>query len=122
MNPWLKRLFGNANGLNKMVKFDNKDNYKVAGIYQDLPHNSTLYEIKLLLPWKKYITTEDWLKNAMTQWNNHSWQAYAQMADHVDMEKETEKIKNVVMSHKVALTDGKEAAVLFPMDKWRLVQ
>ncbi|MEO7960367.1 MAG: ABC transporter permease, partial [Ginsengibacter sp.] len=115
-----KALFGNANALNKMVKFDNKNNFKVAGIYQDLPHNSTLYETKLLLPWKKYVTTEDWLKNAITQWNNHSWQAFAQMADHVDMAKETEKIKNVVMSHKVALTDGREQAVLFPMNKWRL--
>lgn len=115
-----KALFGNANALNKTVKFDNKDNFKVAGIYQDLPHNSTLYEAKLLLPWKKYVTTEDWLKNAMTQWNNHSWQAYAQVAEHVDMAKESEKIKNVVMSHKVAFTDGKEQAVLFPMNKWRL--
>lgn len=115
-----KALFGNAVALNKMVRFDNKDNYKVAGIYQDLPRNSTLYETKLLLPWKKYVTTEEWLKDAMTQWNNHSWQAYAQMANNVDMEKESEKIKDVVMSHKVALTDGVEKAVLFPMDKWRL--
>jgi ABC-type antimicrobial peptide transport system permease subunit len=115
-----KTLFGNEDAINKMVRFDNKDNFKVEGVYEDLPHNSTLYETKLLLPWKKYITTEDWLKNAMTQWNNHSWQAYVQMADNIDMAQESEKIKNVVMDHKVALTDGKEQAVLFPMAKWRL--
>lgn len=115
-----KRLFGNADPINKMVKLDNKDSYKVAGVFEDLPHNTSLYDTKLLLPWKKYITTEEWLKNAATQWNNHSWQAYAQVADNVNMEKETEKIKNVVMAHKVAATDGKEQAYLFPMDKWRL--
>ncbi|CAN5194044.1 hypothetical protein BH20BAC1_BH20BAC1_12170 [soil metagenome] len=115
-----KTLFGNEDAINKMVRFDNKDNFKVEGVYEDLPHNSTLYETKLLLPWKKYITTEEWLKNAMTQWNNHSWQAYVQVADNIDMGRESEKIKNVVMDHKVALTDGKEQAVLFPMDKWRL--
>jgi ABC-type antimicrobial peptide transport system permease subunit len=115
-----KTLFGNADAMNKMVKFDNKESYKVAGVYQDLPHNTTLYETKLLLPWQKYITTEKWLKNAATQWNNHSWQAYVQVADNIDMSKETEKIKNVVMAHKVAATDGKEQAVLFPMNKWRL--
>jgi hypothetical protein len=103
-----------------MVKLDNKDSYKVAGVYQDLPRNTSRYETKLLLPWKKYITTEEWLKNAATQWNNHSWQAYVQLADNVSMDKETEKIKNVVMAHKVAATDGKEQAYLFPMDKWRL--
>jgi len=43
-----------------------------------------------------------------------------QVADNVNMGKETEKIKNVVMAHKVAATDGKEQAYLFPMDKWRL--
>jgi putative ABC transport system permease protein len=115
-----KALFGNEDAVSKIVKFDNKENFKVAGVFADLPHNSTLYETKLLLPWKKYITTEDWLKNAATQWNNHSWQAFVQVADKVDMAQETEKIKNVVMVHKVAATQGKEQAVLFPMNKWRL--
>src|SRR4029078_3820988 len=70
--------------------------------------------------WKKYITTEQWLKNAATQWNNHSWQAFVQVAAHIDMDKETEKIKNIVMVHKNAKTDGVEEAYLFPMNKWRL--
>ena len=115
-----KTLFGNEDAVNKMIRLDNKDNYKVAGVFEDLPHNTSLYETKLLLPWKKYITTENWLKRAATQWNNHSWQAYVQMADNVNMDKETEKIKNVVMAHKVAATDGEEKALLFPMNKWRL--
>jgi len=115
-----KTLFGNADPINKMIRLDNKDNYKVAGVFEDLPRNSTLYDTKFLLPWKKYITTEQWLKDAGTQWNNHSWQAFAQVADNIDMDKETKKIKDVVMVHKNVKTDGKEQAVLFPMDKWRL--
>jgi putative ABC transport system permease protein len=115
-----KNLFGNADAINKTIRFDNKYDFKVAGVYEDFPHNTSLYDVKLLLPWKKYITTEQWLKDAPTQWNNHSWQAYVQVADNIDMDKETEKIKNVVMVHKNEKTDGKEQAVLFPMDKWRL--
>ena len=115
-----KTLFGDADPINKMIRLDNKDNYKVAGVFEDFPHNTTLYDSKLFLPWKKYITTEEWLKNAATQWNNHSWQAFVQVADNINMDKETEKIKNVVMVHKNAKTDGREQAVLFPMDKWRL--
>jgi len=115
-----KTLFGDVDPINKMIRLDNKDNYKVAGVFEDLPHNTTLYDAKYFLPWKKYITTEEWVKNAATQWNNHSWQAFVQVADNINMEKETEKIKNVVMVHKVAATDGKEQAYLFPMDKWRL--
>ncbi|MFL5739883.1 MAG: ABC transporter permease [Flavisolibacter sp.] len=115
-----KTLFGDADPLNKIIRLDNKDNYKVAAVFEDFPHNTTLHDTKLFLPWSKYITTEKWLKDAATQWNNHSWQAYVQMAGHMNMDKETEKIRNVVMVHKNAVTEGKEQALLFPMDKWRL--
>ena len=116
-----KALFGNANtAINKTIKLDNKDDYKVAGVYEDLPHNTTLYDAKLFLPWNKYITTEPWLKSAATQWNNHSWQAFVQLNDNVDIAKESEKIKNVSTVHLNPVTEGKEELLLQPMDKWRL--
>ncbi|MEP7143638.1 MAG: ABC transporter permease, partial [Ferruginibacter sp.] len=116
-----KSLFGNVNAaINKTVRFDNKDNYKIAGIFEDLPHNTSLYESKLFLPWKKYITTEQWLKDVTADWNNHGWQVFVQINNKIDINKETEKIKNVSMAHKVAATEGKESLVLQPMDKWRL--
>jgi ABC-type antimicrobial peptide transport system permease subunit len=115
-----KTFFGDADPIDKMIRLDNKDNYKVAGVFEDFPRNTSLYTTKLFLPWKKYITTEQWLKDAATQWNNHSWQAFAEVADNINMDKETEKIKDVVMVHKNVKTEGKEQAVLFPMDKWRL--
>jgi len=115
-----KTLFGETDPMNKMIRLDNTDNYKVAGVYEDFPRNTNLNDTKFLLSWKKYITTEPYLKEALTQWNNHSWQAFVQVADHIDMDKETEKIKNIIMLHKEEKTQGKEQAVLFPMDKWRL--
>src|SRR6476661_3597129 len=115
-----KTLFSDADPINKMIRLDNKDNYKVAGVFEDFPRNTTLYDAKLFLPWEKYITTEQCLKDAATQWNNHSWQAFVQVADNINMDKETQKVKDVVMVHKNAKTDGREQAVLFPMDKWRL--
>jgi hypothetical protein len=115
-----KTLFGDADAMEKMIRLDDLDNYKVAGVFEDFPRNTRLYETKFLLPWKKYITTEQWLKDAATQWNNHSWQVFVELADHIDADRETQKIKDVVMAHKTAKTQGREQAVLFPMDKWRL--
>ena len=115
-----KALFGDADAINKTIKFDNRFDFKVAGVFEDFPHNTTLYDSKLLLPWKKYITTEEWLKNAATQWNNHSWQAFVQVADNADIAKVSDKIKMASMVHKDAKTEGKEELVLQPMDKWRL--
>ena len=79
-----------------------------------------LNETKILLSWDKYITTEAWLKNAMTQWGNHSFQAFVQVNDNVDIAKTTGKIKNASMVHLNAAQDGKEELVLQPMDNWHL--
>jgi ABC-type antimicrobial peptide transport system permease subunit len=115
-----KTLFNDDNPINKVIKIDNKDSYKVAGVYEDLPRNSTLYSTKILLAWDKYVTTQPWLKDAMTQWGNHSFQAYVQLNDNVDFAKTTAKIKNASMVHLKEAEDGKEELVLQPMDNWRL--
>ena len=115
-----KALFGSTNPMNKTVKLDNKEDYKVAGVFEDLPGNTTLREAKLFLPWKKYVTTENWLNDAQTQWNNHSFQAYVQVADNRDINAVSNKIKMASVVHKNVATEGKEELVLNPMDNWRL--
>lgn len=115
-----KSLFGNESAIDKTVRFDNKNDFKVAGVYEDLPHNTTLYDMKLLLPWTKYITTENWLKDAQTQWNNHSFQAYVQVRDNGDIDKISARVKMAGMVHKNAKADGKEEMVLQPMANWHL--
>jgi putative ABC transport system permease protein len=115
-----RSLFGKEDPVNKIIKLDNKESYKVTGVFEDLPRNTTLYETKILLSWNKYITTEDWLKGSMTQWGNHSFQAFVQVNDHVDIAKVSDKIKNASMIHLKEAEDGKEELVLQPMDNWRL--
>jgi len=115
-----KALFGNEDAMNKLVKLDNKESYKVTGIYEDLPRNTSFYNTRILLSWNKYITTQDWLKNAMTQWGNHSFQAYVQLNANGNMVKTTAKIRNASMIHLNAARDGKEELVLQPMDNWHL--
>src|SRR5688572_8107250 len=115
-----KALFGNSVAMGKTIKIDNKLDFKVEGVYEDLPHNTTLYEMKLLLPWKKYITTENGLINAQTSWSNRSFQAFVQVNERGSMDKISDKVKNSVMLHKNEITEGKEELLLHPMDKWHL--
>jgi len=115
-----KSLFGVADPINKTVRIDNKYDFKVAGVYEDFPHNTSLNDTKILLSWDKYISTETWMKNAMTEWGNHSWQAFVQVPDHGDIAKTSEKIKKASMIHLNAAQDGVEELVLQPMDNWRL--
>lgn len=125
-----KTLFGDADPIGKTIRLDNNESYKVAGVFRDFTNGNpvsgnsnswpTLQDANYFLPWKKYITREQWIKDAAMDWNNRSWQCYVQLADNIDMDKETDKIKNIVMAHKNAKTDGVESAYLYPMDKWHL--
>jgi ABC-type antimicrobial peptide transport system permease subunit len=110
-------LFGNTNPINKTVKLDNKIDFKVAGVFEDLPHNSTFYRSKFFIPWDKYLTSQNWLKEAQTQWGNHSWQAFVQLNENVDFAKTTAKIKDIPKKH---VEEGKEEVLLHPMSKWHL--
>ncbi len=115
-----RTLFGNDNPMGKMIKWNNKEVFNVAGVYDDFPHNSTLYETNILLPWIKYVNTEDWLKRAQTEWNDHSFQCYVQLNQHVDIAAVEKKIAKVAVSHKNIAIDGDERNGLLGMIDWRL--
>ena len=115
-----KSLFGTTDPMNKTVRLDNRFDFKVTGVYEDFPRNTSLYATRLLLPWSKYIVTENWLKESMTQWGNHSWQCYVQINDHTDFAKTSSRIRKASMIHLNAAQDGVEELVLQPMDNWRL--
>lgn len=123
-----KALFGDADPIGKVIKIDNKDNYSVAGVFRDFPGKSatisttswpTVHDATYFLPWKKYVVTEQWVKDAASDWNGRSWQCFVQLAGNVDVDKETEKIKNIVMAHKNK-GDRLESTYLYAMDKWHL--
>ena len=112
-----KSLFGSEDPMNKILKVDNKLEMKVGGVYEDLPRNTSFYEMQILLPWDTYLSSESWLKNALTQWGNHSFQLFVQLNDRGDFDKITAKIRYIPRAH---VQEGKEELVLQPMDKWRL--
>jgi putative ABC transport system permease protein len=115
-----KSLFSDADPINKVLRIDNQDNYKVAGVYEDLPHNTTLNEAKILLSWNKYVSMVDWVKESMRHWDNKSFHCYVQLKDHVDINKETGRIKLASMIHLNSAIDGREELLLQPMNNWRL--
>jgi len=112
-----RSLFGEEDALNKLVRLDNKTDMKVAGVYADLPYNTTMRDIKVLLPWNWYINNTDWIQNARTQWDNHMCQLYVQLSDHADIDKVNAKIRNVPTPH---INFSREELLLHPMEKWHL--
>ena len=108
-----KALFGNEDPVNKVVRVDNKLEFKVGGVYEDLPHNTTFYESNILLPWDNNANS----LNKQTAWDNHCARLFVQLNGQADFNKVTAKIKNLPTSH---ITGWKEELLLHPLDKVHL--
>lgn len=112
-----KSLFGESDPMGKTVKLNNRHDFTVAGVFEDFPFNSSFEDTRYLLPWDKYISTEDWLKESQTQWMNHSFQLYVQLNEGVNVERSSQKISTIARKH---VNEGDEYAVLQPMKNWHL--
>jgi putative ABC transport system permease protein len=114
-------LFAGADPMGQLIKFDNKASLKVAGVYEDLPHNATLRDVAFIAPWDYYVASHDWVKRAIDNWGESSFQLFVQMTDNADMAKVSEKIKDIKLKN-VDKEDAKYKPVIFlqPMSKWHL--
>lgn len=116
-----KALFGDDSPLNKVIKLDDKADFKVAGVYADLPENTTLHEVAFMAPWNFYASQPDWIGRSADDWSDNSLFMYVQIADNADMSKVSEKIKNVKLNRVGPdLAKAKPAMFLQPMSKWHL--
>lgn len=112
-------FFGAGDPMGKTIKLDNKHDLQVTGVFQDLPHNSRFHEIMYYLPWETYLVDEEWVRNAMTQWGNHSFQLFVQLAENASVDAVSAKIRDVEKNGDKAAT-GNPQILLHPMSKWHL--
>src|ERR1700712_2086401 len=89
-------LFGNDDPINKVVRIDNNKDMKVTGVYQDLPHNTTLTETKFLLPWNN---SANFWSTQSQRWDNHGVQLYVQLNPHVDFNTVSAQVKEIIKLH-----------------------
>jgi len=115
-----KALFGDQDPMGKLIKRNNQKSYTIAGVFADLPRNSEFHKASLFLSWDAYLTEEAWLKEAQTQWDNHSFQMFVELNQNIDFDRTTARIKGIPMQHLKAATNGYEEVLLHPMAKWHL--
>ena len=93
-----KALFGEKEAINQTLQIDNKYDVKVIGVYEDLPYNTTFHELDFMASWELY-TTEDWVKETLTNWGDNSFQMYVQVNAGADMKAVSEKIKKIKFNY-----------------------
>lgn len=115
-----KALFGGDDPIDKIVKVDNKNYFKVTGIYEDLPYATEFRDVSFLLPWKFFIKEEAWVKRSETNWGNNSFLLLVQIAPNSSFEKVSAKIESIKARHAKEEARFNPKAFLHPMSKWHL--
>jgi len=115
-------LFGNENPVGKILKLKLKweglDDLKVAGVYADLPANSTLAGINFICSWRHF---EPGLSGMRDPWGPGIVNVYVQLNDNADLDKVSLKIRDERSRHLKSLTANiKSELFLQPMSKWHL--
>lgn len=114
-----RSLFGNANPVNRIVKLNSTRNVKVAGVFEEIPNNSTFRDTKILAPWGLYAATDPSVKGAEKNWDENSYQIFVQLREGADFARVSAKIKDSRMKRENP-PGYKPEFFLHPMDKWHL--
>ena len=114
-------IFGKDNPIGKMLKVDDRVNVKVTAVYEDLPFNTTLRDVKFIMPWDLYLSQNTWIQKMEEPWGSNFTQTFVQIADNADMAKVSAKIRDVKLN-KVEKDERRYKPVVFlqPMSKWHL--
>lgn len=119
-------LFGNTDPMGKMLMISNKTNVKVTGVYEDLPVNSQFSVVKFFSPWSLWEAQNDWIKNSVSDWNNHFLKIYAEIKPRLDFQSVHNAIKNAELQNIRKLENFQESIArkpevfLLPMSDWHL--
>ena len=116
-----KTYFNNEDPIGKILRLENKIDLKVAGVYKDLPNNSSFFDMKFILPWSLYLNQNPWIKENNNAWDSNFTRTFAMIAEHADMETVSAKIKDVKYN-KVEPDERRYKPMIFlhSMSKWHL--
>jgi ABC-type antimicrobial peptide transport system permease subunit len=122
----VKAIFGDTNPMNKIIKIDHDDvlTVKVTGVYADLPENSSFGDLAFISPWQLLVKDQHYDTRFHNPWGASWFQTLVQVADNADMNKVSDKIKDIKMKDLVRTNNSdarfKPVIFLHPMNKWHL--
>ncbi|GGM79417.1 ABC transporter permease [Dyadobacter beijingensis] len=114
-----RSLFGSESPVNKVLKINSNRDVKVAGVFQDMPNNSTFRNTQILAPWALWTAMDAYAKRTDTQWDENSFQVFAQLREGADFAGVSAKIKDLRMKRENP-PGYKPEFFLHPMNRWHL--
>ena len=115
-----KALFGDADPMGKIVRFDNSQNMTVTGVIRDIPKNATL-QFNYLAPFAYAEATQGWIKDARTKWTYNSFSAYVALEPGVTYAQIAPKIRDIVYKRSPEMRSLKPEVFMHPLTDWHLI-
>lgn len=115
-----KALFGNEDPINKIVRYNNKNNLKVTGVLKDIAANSTL-QFNFLVPFSYLESTDTWVKQARSAgfgWTNFF--TYVKLKPGISYVQTAPKIRDIQKSANDNSLAMSTNIVLSPIANWHL--
>jgi len=107
------QFFGNAaNIVGRNIKVDNKENYRITGVFKNLPVNSTL-QFDWISPFAIYAGTRDWLK----YWGAFAPRTFVQLSPWADFNTVNKQLAGFLHAKDNSITT---VPILFAMKDWHL--
>ncbi|MEO2051675.1 MAG: ABC transporter permease [Allomuricauda sp.] len=113
-------LFGDEDPIGKTIEVNSQYDMMVTAVYEDIPFNNSFNDTKYIMPWDKYVSVNEWIKNAEDQWGNNSFQMFVQLTDNTTMERVTSTIKDIKKMANENEVEFNPQLFLLPMKDWHL--
>ncbi len=111
-----KTIFGAGDPLGKVLKLDTLS-LKVAGVYADIPENSSFADHQFIAPFQIQLNKPEIAKLG---WGNSWFQTYVQLNDKVVLAAASRAIKMIKANNSEGDRRFKPELFLHPIDRWHL--
>ena len=115
-------FFGDADPMGQMIRLDGSTPMKVAGVYADLPANSSFGDVRYMMSWQLKLATNPWIQQMQNPWGSNIFLIYVRTTGNADMDQLSAKIMDLKLKNVNAGERSKSKPQLFlhPMSKWHL--
>jgi putative ABC transport system permease protein len=115
-----KALFGSADAMGKMVRFDNQHDLRVTGILQNIPVNST-FHFDYLVPFAYLDAIDSGIRAQRTgSFGNNGYQLFVRLKPHVSYAQVAPKIRGIEWRESKNINSMMSAVILQPLYNWHL--
>ncbi|MDP4130120.1 MAG: ABC transporter permease [Bacteroidota bacterium] len=83
-----QKYFNGSGAVGKTIRIDNKKDYRVGAVIEDIPHNSTI-QFDWMINFK--AQEQDWMKT----WGNISFFTYVRLRPHVDLSSTVRNLRTI---------------------------